>query len=263
MTNNADLTTIANYTISKLDLPPAVTPTITAVVPEAVANPTYVDLNLNIPMTNNGQYTVTLVLPGLIPVGTINVLGSVYSNKLDIPPYNKVQFLGFGSVVQQSLYKDNLINTPILEGTSSISFAPTKATLLWYPLGATGSLLFSAKTAGTSGNSIVVWLKNPGLPNQPLHITNVNNNITISLCTNSASTVVTRLQEVVTLLTGYGTAVDVIAAGNINSAVVPMPTASALSGGAKLDTSTTIKIIQNDIAVPTLGSLDPDDVSIT
>lgn len=250
MLNNAALSLSGNYVISSSGSPLPFVPAISSVTPEAVGSPTYVDIRLVSPMTNNGAYSIDVDPSGIFAAS---------GNRLQDPPGDHLDFVGFGPVTDFSVYKDTLVNTPRIEGPLFLSFAPTDATLVY--VSGLGGFKWSANIAGPSGNGLTVWLKDPGANSQPLIVELTGSSTLVLLATDPTGTITSRIEDVVLAMTTAGLPLSTVSSGDATALVVPMVGPEALSGGATLDPTATYNILANTTD-PLDGSLDPDVVAL-
>lgn len=93
-------------------------PTITSIVPGS-GNPTYVDLQFSAPLTNNGQYKITI---------TNLAVRSTSNNLLNENADRTVTFLGYGPLEAVTAIKDTLVTTPVISGDVAVPFRAGQTT---------------------------------------------------------------------------------------------------------------------------------------
>jgi hypothetical protein len=161
MASNAALSDVSNYSILP-DLG-GVSATVIAVIPEAVANPTYVDLILAAEMTDGVDYTVTVDTAVADAVG--NTLNSLNT---------QAEFVGVG--VQPTLSSVELFETG-----RRVRFNFSEPMLRSAALSSTGSYGFTVITVGASP----IFVESVVVPDTPTHPEYVD--VIVSEMTNGAS----------------------------------------------------------------------------
>jgi hypothetical protein len=111
--------------------------------------------------------------------------------------------------------------------------APVNAQLSVNPNGANNTLIWRSVKPGIIGNSLRVVYLSPGIPNQTLSVTFLNNVFTVNLATDGSSVITTTAQNILDLVNGtkqFGDVIYVLPSGTISGTADAVAIASLASG---------------------------------